>query len=68
MESLNMYNLKLLQQRKKVENECFIFQALVEKKLEDTAFMWYSHANYILFTANIFRKQKRQREEDVPME
>jgi hypothetical protein len=60
-----MFRLELLVQRKKVEEEYKKLQTLVDNELEDITFMSFPHSEYILFTNDIFQKQKRQRDEDI---
>jgi hypothetical protein len=65
LESLNIYSLELLEQLNKVEEECVKLQALVDDELEDINFMWCPDSQFVMFTSDVFLKQKRQKVEDV---
>jgi hypothetical protein len=60
-----MFKLKLLVQRKNVDEGCKKPQALMHNELDDITFMLCPDSKYLLFTNDIFHKQKRQTEEDV---
>jgi hypothetical protein len=55
----------LLVKRKKVEKECKKHEIQVDNELENNRFMWCRESEYMLFTDDIFGKEKREREEDV---
>jgi uncharacterized protein YktA (UPF0223 family) len=57
--------LEVLVQRKKLEDKYKKFQALVDSEIQNASFTLYSDTQKVLFTSDIFPKQKRQREENV---
>jgi hypothetical protein len=59
-----MFSLELLEQKEIVQEEYIKLQALVDVQLEDSTFIWHPESNYVDITADIFRKEKRTREED----
>jgi hypothetical protein len=66
--SLNMFSPELLAQREKVRKECRILQALVDTELEGRTFIQHPESNFIHVSFDIFRKEKRVREEDAEEE
>jgi hypothetical protein len=52
-------------QRNKVEDQSKKLQVLVDNEIQDISFTSYSDSQEVLFTDDIFQKQKRVREEDV---
>jgi hypothetical protein len=66
--ALNMFSSELLAQREKFRKECKMLQALVDAELEESTFIWYPQSNYVHVTYEIFRKEKRIREEDAEEE
>jgi hypothetical protein len=57
-----MFSSVLLNQRKKVEKECKKLQALIDREVSESTFMWLPNSNHVNIVDDIFKKSKRIRE------
>jgi hypothetical protein len=59
-----MFSSVLLNQRTKVEKECKKLQALIDIETSETLFIWSPDANSVNIVPDIFRKNKKIREDE----
>jgi hypothetical protein len=59
MEQLDVVKLEVVVKRKKVEDKYKILQPLIDNEMKNIIFTWYSDNEEVLFTNDIFHKQKR---------
>jgi hypothetical protein len=59
------FKLEVLVQRNEVEEEYKILQVLIDNKMNNTTFTWYPDTETVLFSHDIFQKQKRVKEDII---